>query len=108
MLLSTHCGVTALMNGNSMRSQSADVEAKASATTSPPSNQPDRLLVSAADASSACGLSTQTWWRLHSAGKVPAPIKLGGSTRWRVDELHAWVAAGCPSRAEWEEVKKNP
>jgi predicted DNA-binding transcriptional regulator AlpA len=76
-------------------------------TTHPPS-EAYRLLLSAKDAASACGLSSQTWWRLHSSGKTPMPIKLGGSTRWKADELRAWVDAGCPDRATWEASKNNP
>jgi predicted DNA-binding transcriptional regulator AlpA len=41
-----------------------------------------------------------------AAGRLPAPLKLGGSTRWRVAELRDWVAAGCPSRTDWEARRK--
>jgi predicted DNA-binding transcriptional regulator AlpA len=60
------------------------------------------LQVSAKVAAPLAGVSVATWWRLHAAGKVPAPAKLGGRTLWRVDELREWVAAGCPARAVWD------
>ena len=35
----------------------------------------------------------------------PKPIKLGRRIYWRLAELKAWVAAGCPDVATWEETK---
>lgn len=60
------------------------------------------LLVRAAVAGPLCGRSEASWWRDHSAQRVPAPVKLAGGTYWRTAELRAWVAAGCPVRREWE------
>jgi predicted DNA-binding transcriptional regulator AlpA len=48
-----------------------------------------------------------TLWSWHSAGKLPAPIRLGGRTLWRRAELEAWVAAGCPSRERWETFREG-
>lgn len=57
------------------------------------------LLVNARGASALCGLALRSWWRLHAQGRVPAPIKVGRRTLWRVrPDLHEWVAQGCPSR----------
>lgn len=39
--------------------------------------------------------------KLNSAGKLPAPVRLGRCLRWRAEEITAWLAAGCPSRSEW-------
>jgi predicted DNA-binding transcriptional regulator AlpA len=52
------------------------------------------------------GRSERAMWRDHSAGRIPMPIKLGGMTKWRVAEIHEWVAAGCPDRATWATMKK--
>ena len=41
-------------------------------------------------------ISTRTLWRLVSGKRIVAPLKIGGSTRWRRAEVEAWVAAGCP------------
>ena len=40
-------------------------------------------------------ISVRTLWRLRAAGKVPPPIRLGGSVRWRMQELETWIASGC-------------
>jgi predicted DNA-binding transcriptional regulator AlpA len=65
----------------------------------PVSLQP--LLLNARQSAELCGLSEATWWRLHAAAKCPAPVKIGKSTRWRVEELRAWTEAGCPDRQTW-------
>lgn len=67
----------------------------------------DRLLVGAADAAAMCGVSRSTWWAFHSSGRVPAPIRLGGRTLWRADELRHWVDAGCPARERREEMQEG-
>lgn len=60
------------------------------------------ILVPAKAAAALCGRSVASWWRDLAAGRVPAPLKLGGRTLWRVEELREWVEADCPPRAEWE------
>jgi len=53
------------------------------------------------------GCSASHVTRLDRAGKLgPRPLKLGGCVRWRADELEAWVAAGCPSRVEWQRMRR--
>ena len=39
---------------------------------------------------------------LNSSGRLPRPIRLGRSIRWRADEIREWLAAGAPSRDRWE------
>jgi excisionase family DNA binding protein len=41
-------------------------------------------------------VSTRMIYRLKDAGRMPQPLKLGGSVRWRRAELMAWIAEGCP------------
>ena len=41
-------------------------------------------------------ISQRTLWRMRSAGQLPEPLRLGGTVRWRKEELDAWLAAGCP------------
>lgn len=47
-----------------------------------------------------CGIRTVRTW--DAAGKLPAPVRIGGRVVWRVDEIRAWLAAGAPNRDEWE------
>lgn len=50
-----------------------------------------------------CGLRTVRTW--DAAGKLPAPIRLGGRVVWRLDEIRAWLRAGAPKREQWEAIK---
>lgn len=43
--------------------------------------------------------------RDQTARRLPAQVYVGGSRRWRRAEIVAWVAAGCPVRARWEELR---
>lgn len=38
------------------------------------------------------GVTPKTIWRWTAAGTFPKPIKLsGGSTRWRLEDVAAWM-----------------
>jgi predicted DNA-binding transcriptional regulator AlpA len=83
-------------------------------TTEPPrangaetSPVPAPLLVPAEVAGPMCGRSEASWWRDSAAGRIPAPIKLGHSTLWRVEELQSWIEAGCPDRKTWEALRRQ-
>ena len=43
--------------------------------------------------------SVRSW---DAAGKLPAPIHIGGKVVWRLDEIRDWLAAGAPRRDEWQ------
>jgi len=62
-------------------------------------------LVTAKMAAGLLGISRAHFYRMHSAGKIPLPVRLGGCVRWRVDELLAWIEAGMPSRQRWQALK---
>lgn len=38
----------------------------------------------------------------NKRGKLPAPIRIGGTIQWSKNELLDWIAAGCPARQMWE------
>lgn len=64
-------------------------------------------LLNVREAAALCGLGVSTWWRFLSAGKIPAPVRIGRAVRWRRDELNAWLMADCPPRAKWEAMRKR-
>lgn len=45
--------------------------------------------------------------RDQAAGRLPAPVYLGGSRRWRRAEIEAWVAAGCPAADAWARTRSG-
>src|SRR5262249_54201262 len=58
---------------------------------------PHPELLAAPEAARLCGVSEATWWRLHAAARVPAPVRLGRRTLWRLRELREFIASGCPN-----------
>lgn len=66
------------------------------------------LLISAAQLAQLLNISTRTLWRLHSTGQVPEPLKLGGSTRWRLNEVQLWISQGCPAPQARENGTHRP
>lgn len=66
----------------------------------------EKLLLSAAEVAALLGISRSAFYSLLSSGRIgPMQVRLGRSVRWRVDELQAWVTAGCPSRDRWQLIK---
>ena len=66
-----------------------------------------KLLISAKELAAVLGVHRSTIWSWHSAGRVPMPLKLGGVTRWRADEIRAWLEAGAPAREQWSWRREN-
>jgi prophage regulatory protein len=63
---------------------------------STPDTESLRELLSADEAATMAGVARRSWWRYVSAGRAPAPVRLGGAVRWRKSELAEWISAGCP------------
>lgn len=59
------------------------------------------FLIPASALARRLSVSVRTLWRLHSTGKLPPSIRLGGAIRWRSAEIEAWIAAGCPNSQGW-------
>lgn len=48
-----------------------------------------KILVTAAEAAQLLAIGESTLWRLVRDGKLPQPVKIGGATRWRAEEIQA-------------------
>jgi excisionase family DNA binding protein len=66
-----------------------------------------QVLLNYVQASELLGISDNHLWRLNSAGKIPSPIHMGRSTRWRKQELEDWIKAGAPDREQWERMREQ-
>lgn len=58
----------------------------------------DAVLLTAEDVGHLLQVSERSVWRWLSAGKIPEPVKIGGSTRWRRGDVQEWIERGCPAR----------
>ncbi len=47
-------------------------------------------------------ISQRQVWKLLSSGRLPQPVRLGRSVRWRCDDINKWVELGCPEREKFE------
>jgi predicted DNA-binding transcriptional regulator AlpA len=61
----------------------------------------EALLIPASLAAALAGVSKPTWHRLRTAGKLPAPIKLGRKVLWSRREIESWIVAKCPDGRTW-------
>ena len=67
----------------------------------------DGLLIDIKGVAMMLGRSPRSVYRDDTAGRMPKPIKLGGSKKWRAAELLEWIEAGCPDRRKWEASRKS-
>ena len=64
-------------------------------------------LMTVGDVARSLRLSVRQTWRANAAGLLPRPLKVGKATRWRSEEMTAWVRAGMPERIVWESDGKS-
>ena len=59
-------------------------------------------LLTVKDVSARLRISQRQVWKLHSSGRIPAPVRISRSVRWREADIAHWVDLGCPSRERFE------
>jgi predicted DNA-binding transcriptional regulator AlpA len=60
------------------------------------------LCVDAEGLAAMLGLGLRTIRTHDRAGKLPAPVRIGGRVLWRTEEIRDWLNAGAPDRKTWE------
>jgi prophage regulatory protein len=68
--------------------------------------KPEIQLLTAKELGARLSLSKRQVFRLNSCGKLPAPIRIGGSVRWAESTITKWLAAGAPDRKTFEVMQK--
>jgi excisionase family DNA binding protein len=63
----------------------------------------EALVVTREQVARLLAISKRTLDRMVTQGAFLPPIKVGKSVRWRIDELKAWIAAGCPLPSSFQE-----
>ena len=56
-------------------------------------------LLRAPEVARLLAVDTRTIWRWVSAGVIPAPLRIGGATRWRRADLDAFVESKADAAA---------
>ena len=67
----------------------------------------NQLLLTAGQVAEMLNISTRTLWRLKSAGKLPAAIRIGKSIRWRREDLNTWIEEGCQTPISTDNVPRR-
>jgi predicted DNA-binding transcriptional regulator AlpA len=62
--------------------------------------------VSASKVAKVLDISPRSVFRLRSAGKLPAPVKIGGSVRWRLRDIQLFDECNC-NMAEFNARKEG-
>ena len=52
-------------------------------------------LLTVRDVAAALRLSQRQVWKLSASGRLPKPLKIGRSARWRRADIEAYVERGC-------------
>lgn len=73
------------------------------AENEPPGDEcEDPKLLTVSALAGCLSVSVRQAHRMNKAGLIPAPLRIGGCTRWREDEISRWLKCGAPERSEWE------
>ncbi|MBL8820377.1 MAG: helix-turn-helix domain-containing protein [Planctomyces sp.] len=67
----------------------------------------NQALMSARQVAELLNISTRTLWRLKSAGRLPAAIRIGKSIRWRREDLNTWIEEGCQTPISTDNVPRR-
>ncbi len=59
-------------------------------------------LLTVKDVAAALKISPRQCWKLLSCGRLPAPVRLSRSVRWRAADIAEFVRLGCPPRDRFE------
>jgi predicted DNA-binding transcriptional regulator AlpA len=73
----------------------------------PAAEPPGSLLIGARELAALLSWSVRSVRRGNAAGLLPPPVKVGGSVRWRREEVERWIAAGCPPRSPSEGAARS-
>ena len=49
--------------------------------------------------------SVRSIWRYRSSGRLPKPVFVGSSVRWKMSDIQLWIEWDLPSQMEFEALK---
>lgn len=59
-------------------------------------------LLNVSDVAGKLRISSRQVWKLLASGRIPDPVRVGRSVRFRAADIERWVQLGCPSRDRFE------
>ena len=62
-------------------------------------------LLTAKELGARLSLSKRQVFRLNACGKLPKPLRIGGSVRWTESTIAKWLSAGAPDRRTFEAMQ---
>ena len=62
-------------------------------------------LLKVADVSAMLKVSTRQVWKLVASGRLPPPVPLGRSLRWRAGDIADFIRLGCPGLERFEAAR---
>ena len=51
------------------------------------------------------GVDKVKLWNMRSGGRLPVPLSLGKSVRWKLSDINLWIKLGCPSTQQFNKLK---
>lgn len=67
----------------------------------------ESLLIRAKQVATLMGISVGGFYAMRSCGRIPMPVRLGGSVRWNKQEILDWIEADCPPMNRWKYQKQD-
>ncbi len=66
----------------------------------------EKLAIDSKDLAKLLGVSTRHVASMRHKQLLPSPVRLGSSVRFILEEIEAWLRAGCPNQEDWEDMKE--
>ena len=64
-------------------------------------------LLTAKELGARLSLSKRQVFRLNACGKLPKPLRIGGSVRWAENTISEWIKCGAPDRRTFEAIQEG-
>ena len=62
-------------------------------------------LLTVKDVAARLRISPRQVWKLLASGRIPEPVRISKSVRFRATDIDEWVRLGCVSRERFEAEK---
>ena len=65
----------------------------------------DKLLT-VREVANRLGVSSRQIWKLTASGRLPAPVRLARSVRWRESDISLFIERGCPALEAFDAARR--